>query len=113
MPAAVPTRRRIPLVDLRSSMRTAPVRQSPIGPNGPRRDGFPPRTSTRRSSGRWLSRLAMLAALASPATLWAQGTKAPAAGGSLGASPAGSGSAAPLARYFPKENLIVYFELSG
>jgi hypothetical protein len=55
----------------------------------------------------------MLAALASPATLWAQGTKAPAAGGSLGASPAGSGSAAPLARYFPKENLIVYLELSG
>src|SRR5690349_16874473 len=109
----MPTRRRIPLVDLRSRMRTAPVSQSPIGPNGPRPDAFPPRTSTRRCHGRWLPGLAMLAALGSSATLWAQETKPAAAEGSLGASAAGSPAAAPLARYFPKENLIFYTEFSG
>ena len=53
----------------------------------------------------------MLVGLASPASLWAQETKVPAAGGSL-ARPAASGPT-PLARYFPKENLIFYFEFSG
>ncbi len=46
----------------------------------------------------------------SPATLWAQETPAPTAGGSLGA---GSAGVTPLARYFPKDNLIFYFEFSG
>lgn len=86
------------------------MRQSPIGPDGPRRDGVPPRTSSRRSGGRWLPRLAFLAALAAPASLLAQEDKAPAPGGSIGANPAG---ATPLARYFPRENLLFYFEFSG
>ncbi len=86
------------------------MRQSPIGPNGPRRDELPPRTSSHRWSGWRLPCLAVVAALGSPATLWAQETKTPAAGESLGASSAG---ATPLARYFPKDNLIFYFEFSG
>jgi hypothetical protein len=86
------------------------VRQSPIGPNGPRRDGLPPRTSSRRWGGRWLPCLAVAAALGSPATLWAQETTTPAAGGSLAAS---STAAPSLARYFPKDNLVFYFEFSG
>src|SRR5579875_103423 len=94
-------------------MRTAPVRQSPIGPNGPRRDGLPPRASTRRCHGRWLSGLAMLAALGSSATLWAQETKSAAPGGSLGASASRPTGTTPLARYFPKEHLVFYYEFSG
>ncbi len=83
--------------------------QSPIGPDGPRRAGFPPRTSTRRPGGRWLAGLAILAALASPASLWAQQEKEPAAG----SSSAPPGGATPLARYFPKDHLIMYLEFSG
>lgn len=86
------------------------MRQSPIGPNGPRRDGLPPRTSSRRGSGRWLIGLAVLAALGSPATLRAQENPAPAA---TSARSAGATAAAPLARYFPSENLNFYFEFAG
>jgi hypothetical protein len=51
--------------------------------------------------------------MAPPASAWAQATNAPAGGGSLGSSPAAPGAATPLARYFPRENLIFYFEFSG
>ena len=84
------------------------MRQSPIGPNGPRRDVLPPRTSTRRPGGRWLPCLAMLAALASPASLWAQRE-----GAGRRRARRLPAAATPLARYFPKDNLIFYVEFSG
>ncbi len=55
----------------------------------------------------------MLAALAAPAGLRAQETKTPASEGSAGTSLGNPSGTLPLARYFPKENLIVYVELSG
>ena len=85
------------------------MRQTPNGPNDPRRDALPPGISIRRSRGRWLPCLAMLAALAWPASLWAQEEPAPAADSSQ-AAPA---VATPLAKYFPRDGLIMYADFSG
>ncbi len=51
----------------------------------------------------------MLAAVGSPASLWAQEEPAPAADSSQSAPTA----ATPLAKYFPRDGLIIYVEFSG
>ncbi len=94
-------------------MRTAPVRQSPIGPNWsapgrvPAEDFDPP---ILRPVAHWPRGTGGPGGAGEPC--WAQETKAPASDASAGSS-LGKLGAMPLARYFPKDNLIFYFEFSG
>src|SRR6266481_2387043 len=84
-----------------------------IGLTGPRGDVRPAVTSARRIGGRWLLSLVMLAGLASlaaPAGLPAQ--TAPAQGSGT-ATQAAATESRPLARFIPKENLLLYVEFSG
>ena len=55
----------------------------------------------------------MLAALAVPSGLPAQTTPAPAQSGGASISPASASGSAALARFIPKENLLLYCEFSG
>ncbi len=93
-------------------MRTAPVRRSLIGSTGPRGDVCPSRTSACRIGGRWLTWLVVLAGLAAPTGLSAQTAKTQ-SGGDATANAVSETSAIPLARYVPKDHLLLYLEFAG
>ncbi|HZW35191.1 MAG TPA: hypothetical protein VFF52_31000, partial [Isosphaeraceae bacterium] len=89
------------------------MRQSWIGSTSPRGDVRPSRTSARPLGSRRLPWLVILTGLAVPSGLPAQTTPAPAQGGGASVRSASASGSPALARFIPKENLLIYFEFSG